>query len=176
MKFKMLLSLFLLLFVLVVAPTISAQEMIKKEATPASTYLLPYAGLLPDNPLYFFKAVRDRIIDFLIADSLKKADFTLLQGDKRLSMSMALVEKGKPELAESTESKGQNYLVRTISLREQAKKEGKDVGALSTKLTASLEKHEEVLLDLASKTSGSVRDSFIAMAAEVDKKRRDLRR
>ena len=53
--------------------------------TPTPNYLLPYPGMLPDNPLYMLKAMRDRVINFLIADSQKKAEFYLLQSDKRLN-------------------------------------------------------------------------------------------
>jgi len=138
------------------------------------TYNLPYAGLLPDSPLYFLKAIRDRLVDMLISDNLKKAEFTLLQADKRLSMAIALMDKGKPELAESTESKGQNYLKRTITLREKANREGQDVVGFTAKLRKSLEKHEDVLLGLTSRSQGSVKDSFVRMASDTAKIRTSL--
>src|SRR3989344_6985739 len=47
-------------------------------------YTLPYPGILPDNLLYPIKVFRDRIVSFLISDPLKKAEFNLLQADKRL--------------------------------------------------------------------------------------------
>ncbi len=46
-------------------------------------YALPYPGLLPDSPLYILKAIRDRIIEVLISDTMKKANFELLAADKR---------------------------------------------------------------------------------------------
>lgn len=144
------------------------------EAAEKSEYLLPYAGILPDHPLYFLKILRDRIIDFLIVDSLKKAEFTLLQGDKRLSAGIALVEKGKPELAESTVSKGHNYLSRSLDSYNKAKSEGKDVMGFTVKLTSALEKHETTLFDLANKTSGGVKDRFTQMANDVAKYRESL--
>jgi len=45
-------------------------------------YTLPYPGLLPDNPLYPLKMIRDRIILFLINDSAKRTEYYLLQADK----------------------------------------------------------------------------------------------
>ena len=148
----------------------------EKEATDGakSSYTLPYYGLLPDHPLYIFKVIRDRIIDFLLTDNLKKAEFTLLSADKRLSMAMALVEKGKPELGESTASKGENYLDRSIALIEKAKGEGKDVTSLVNKLRPALGKHEEVLQSLAGKTEGKVSESFTKMAESVAKHRQAL--
>ncbi|MBI3576483.1 hypothetical protein HY086_00365, partial [Candidatus Gottesmanbacteria bacterium] len=65
-------------------------------------YLLPYPGILPDNPLYFLKAARDKIIEFLIADPVRKAEFYILQSDKRLGMTSMLLEKGNTTRAETT--------------------------------------------------------------------------
>ena len=129
---------------------------------------------MPDHPLYFIKAIRDRIIDFLIADSLKKADFLLLSADKRLASAAVLVEKGKPELAETTASKGQVYLARSISEVEKAKSEGKETTTFITKLTSAIEKHEEVVRDIVTKTNGPVKDRFTAMLDELNKQRKSL--
>lgn len=139
-----------------------------------SDYQLPYAGLLPDHPLYVLKTIRDRIIDFLIADPVKKAEFTLLAADKRLAAAITLVEKGKSELAESTASKGEVYLSRSISLAKQAKSEGKETTSFVTKLKSALAKHEEVLGELSERTSGSAKERFTAMKAEAEKYRQSL--
>lgn len=177
--------------VLVTARPISAQTitpavMMEKEGTGAATqeaspaaknrsdYQLPYAGLLPDHPLYVLKTLRDRIVDFLITDPVKKADFTLLAADKRLAAAVVLVEKGKPELAESTASKGETYLSRSISLVKQAKSEGKETTTLVTKLKSALIKHEEVLGELAARTSGPAKERFTAMKVEAEKHRQSL--
>lgn len=135
-------------------------------AEKKNEYQLPYPGLLPDHPLYFLKILRDRIIDFLVADTLKEAEFTLLSADKRLSMAHALVDKGKPELAESTASKGQNYLSRSIALVSKAKSEGKDVNAFTAKLRSSLDKHVDVLAELSGKTKNAVSERFATMASK----------
>ena len=51
-------------------------------------YPLAYPGILPDNPLYPLKMLRDRIVFFLINDPFKKAEFNLLQADKRLGAGL----------------------------------------------------------------------------------------
>ena len=48
-------------------------QTITDNPQPKVLYNLPYPGLTPDNPLYFIKAVRDRIIDISTRDTLKKA-------------------------------------------------------------------------------------------------------
>lgn len=98
--------------------------------TPTPDYVMPYPGLLPDSPLYIFKAIRDKVISIMIGDSLKKAQFDLLQSDKRIGASVILFEKGNKEqqiLAISTVSKGQNYYEDAIQKLEEAKKQGAGV-------------------------------------------------
>lgn len=140
------------------------------EGAKKSTYLLPYAGILPDHPLYFLKTVRDSIIDFLIADSLKKAEFTLLQADKSLSAGLALVDKGNPQLAFSTVQKGENQLFTSLKLTKKAQSEGKDASSQQKKLVAAFAKHEEVLRQLAQKTKDPVKEQFLGIAKEVSQK------
>lgn len=114
-----------------------------------SEYLLPYPGILPDHPLYFLKQVRDGIMDRLIVDPLRKAEFHILQADKRLNMGKLLVEQGKGTLAESTISKGENYIERAAHGLAAFKSTGRSVPAsLIDRLTRSMEKHVEVLGDL----------------------------
>src|SRR3989338_6920091 len=77
--------------------------------TGTSDYQLPYPGILPDNPLYNLKTLRDKVWSFLISNPSKKAEFDLLQADKRLSVAIALFDLKKYDLAEATISKGENY-------------------------------------------------------------------
>ena len=74
-----------------------------------TVYELPYPGILPDHPLYFFKVVRDKIWAFSTRDNLKKVDIYILFSDKRAKMAQALSNKGKTDLAISTMSKGEKY-------------------------------------------------------------------
>ena len=139
----------------------------------AFDYVLPYPGLLPDSPFYFLRATRDRIVCLLISDPLKKAEFDLLQADKRLSAGIYLGDKKKYELAVTSISKGENYFESAIAKTIQARKEGKPVGDLVTKLHSSSIKHQDVLRDLVSKTKESLRASFVEeekRAADFEKK------
>lgn len=111
-----------------------------------SEYLLPYPGILPDHPLYFLKQVRDGIMDRLIVDPLRKAEFHVLQADKRLNMGVVLLEQGKETLAETTISKGEKYMERAAHGLSAFKSTGRPVPAsLIDKLTRSMEKHIEIL-------------------------------
>lgn len=145
--------------------SVLAQEELKIEpitptVTPEVDYTLPYPGILPDNPLYALKATRDRIISFFIADPMKKAEFDLLQADKRVQAGLFLLHKDPPEvsLAISTISKGQNYLHEALRGMEKVKREAGmedkttptgessiTLGDLPDKLHTAARKHNEVL-------------------------------
>ncbi len=134
-------------------------------------YALPYPGLLPDNPLYFLKAIRDRIVGFFISDPLKKADFDLLAADKRLSAGIMLFAKGKSrdQLAQSTISKGENYFEQAISEAIQAKNQGEDNKDILARLYNSSLKHQEVIKSLEDKSSGNLKDEFKTLEQRTEK-------
>lgn len=125
-------------------------------------YTLAYPGLLADNPLYFLKAARDKVIEFLIADPVKKADFYLLQADKRLYEGKLLFDKGnsKYSLAETVVSKGENYFEKGIAQIQMAKNQNIAVDSLIQKYHLSSSKHEEVIKSMVGKSSGGVKSGL----------------
>ena len=162
----------------------SSQELSIKESTESAEveekdkkieYQLPYPGLLPDNPLYFLKALRDAVVDFLISDPLKKANFYLLQADKRLNAGVYLFKKGKEkvQLAQSTISKGENYFEKAISKAIEAKQQGMNIDDISRGLRTSSRKHKEVIKELAANADAKTKESLMALvkrAADFEKK------
>lgn len=161
----------LFLITIVSLQPVFAQEKDALEAAMLSPtpveYQLPYPGILPDNPLYMLKTLRDRIIDFLISDPLKKAEFNLLQADKRLASGIKLVEKQKAELAEPTISKGENYFFDAIVKVREAKKQGMDVSDIVRRLSLSAKKHKEVLQVLRDKVSKDLQGRFVSLEKRV---------
>ncbi len=112
-------------------------------------YSLPYPGILPDNPLYVLKTFRDKIIELLVSDPINKAEFYILQADKKLNMSIALTGKGKS--AEAQEMMAQALIARTqaVTLLETTAQSGRVIpDFVLEKLTLSLKKHQEVLADM----------------------------
>lgn len=109
-------------------------------------YDLPYPGILPDNPLYFLKEWRDKILDFTTRDNLKKANLYLLFSDKRANMVFELAQKGKWNLAKTTMLKAEKYFVKIPSLVEKSKKQGVSAdGNFILDLKLSNEKHKEII-------------------------------
>ncbi len=149
---------------LFVSPTI-----IQSQSEISDQYILPYPGILPDNPLYFLKAFRDRLVSFLIADLLKKAQFDLLEADKRLAAAMFLFDEHprKEELAETTISKGENYFEYAIMATREAKQQGMDISDIVRKLATSSQKHKYVIEQMKDQASPAVRPQFIKLLQRV---------
>lgn len=145
------------LFFIIVAQTFAQESsttssLMSVTPTPqVSSYQLPYPGLLPNNPFYGVKAARDRIVSFLISDPIKKAHFDILQADKRLSAAISVFRQGDQALAETTIAKGENYFDDAFIRIGEAKQQGMDITEVVHKLSLSLHKHKEVLVDLQKK-------------------------
>jgi mannitol-specific phosphotransferase system IIBC component len=144
---------------------VSAQESASPSAVASEsaeiTYQLAYPGLLPDHPLYFLKAARDKIISFFISSPIKKADFDLLQADKRIGASVMLSKKGKVDLAQSTFSKAENYFEKAIVQVSSAKMQGIHTGEMAKKLQDANLKHRQVLDDMLKELDQEDQDKFV---------------
>lgn len=127
---------------------------------PEVNYELPYPGLLPDSPLYFLRVTRDRIISFLISDSLKKSEFNLLQADKRLNASIYLFNKGKISLAVLTISKAENYFSEALDKMEEARIQGRNINDIAGKLSSAVKKHRQELANLSEKAGANFKPNL----------------
>jgi len=136
-----------------------------QEATPTPTpfpqYTLPYPGLLPDSPLYFLKILREKVVLFLIADSLKKSEYLLLEADKYINAGVYLFEKGNDTLAQTIFAKGETYLEEAVVQASNAKKQGFTIDQQAEKLYLSTKKHQEVLLELAEKAEKKNKEQLL---------------
>ena len=112
-------------------------------------YDLPYAGILPDNPLYFFKQIRDTLLEVFTRDQVKKAEDLLLSSDKKIHMAQLLAKKGKNNLMIKTLTEGEKQSLKIPSLIISSKKQG--VGpkeGFVYRLKLSNVKHREVMEEL----------------------------
>lgn len=129
-------------------------------ATPSAApreieYPLPYPGsILPDNPFYFLKVIRDNITIFFLRDPLQRSFYFLFLADKRLASAQSLLDKNKSSLAATTVLKSQENLSHALIQASRAKEQGREVVDLFTKLTVAAAKHEEVISKLATKVKG----------------------
>ncbi len=148
--------------------TITVEE--KVEVKQEEEYTLPYPGILPDSPFYILKTGRDNLISFLISESKKKAEFNLLQADKRLQAGVYLIDKNKKyDLAEQTISKGENYFDQAITKLDEAKKQGTDISELEGKMKKAVKKHISVITDIEKKSPKDKKKLFTALRSRVEK-------
>jgi len=138
-------------------------------------YDLPYPGILPDNPLYTFKIIRDRVMEIMTRDYLKKAELYLLFSDKRAAMAMALADNGKDKLAVSTLSKGEKYFEKIPDILKTSKKQGVSPSSdLINRLKLSNSKHREIAQDLLKKLPQGQDDAINQILNLNDKIRASL--
>ncbi len=146
--------------VFIVSPVFAQKPSSAPTPLQKVEYVLPYPGILPDHPLFVLKEFRDKILDFLIVDPLRKAEFYVLQADKRLGMGVMLIDKGKSELAVQTIAQGEKYFTQVVTVFEGVKQSEKEMPSyILERVIASMGKHEEVLTETLVKNS-SVQSSL----------------
>lgn len=151
---KLWIIIFLLIFFLFKPTNILAKDASISAMPIHVEYNLPYPGLLPDNPLYYLKAIRDNVLKFFISDPLKKADFDLLSANKRLVAAQFLLQRGRVSLSITTLSKSGNYFDDAISNIQMAKKQGANTSSLLTELFKAAQKHQEVIRSMEKNQKG----------------------
>lgn len=109
-------------------------------------YELPYVGMLPDNPLYFIKQIRDKIMELSIRDYQKKADFYLLSSDKQAGIAIQLNKKGKTKQALEALSQSELLSLKIFGLYANSKKQGVTFNeSFIYRLKLSNVKHRQVI-------------------------------
>ena len=162
------------LFVIVLISLLFPSASYGQELSPAPKpveYTLPYPGLLPDNPLYFLRAIRDTVQSMLVSDPLKKAEYYLLQADKGISASSVLFQKKETtELAAATTNDALMYYDKSLEAVIAAKKLGQDTHGITNQLVLANHKHREVLAQLR----GGVREQELEAFTKTEEKARIL--
>jgi len=125
-------------------------------------YVLPYPGLLPTHPLYFIKNLRDKMIELLITDTISKAEFYILQADKKLNMGIVLRDMDKNADANMAFADAFTLRTRAIVLLESSKVSLP--GYLVEKVFLSLDKHIEVV-----RSAGKKVDALTALRVRAEK-------
>lgn len=143
-------SIFLAMFGIVFA---QGTTPLAPSATPSPVeYTLPYPGILPDHPLYFFKRLRDQILLTFISSPVRKVEFYILLADKHLQMAILLLNKNKPELALTTVQKSVDYLTSAEKLVLTVSAAGNpEISNNKNRLEKSLLKHREEIQKLSTR-------------------------
>jgi hypothetical protein len=126
-------------------------------------YTLSYPGLLPDSPLYFLKALRDKLVAMFISNPVTASTFDIQESDKRIEAAFFLVtEEKKTLLAATTFSKGENYYSDALSKAMEAKTQGMNIAQVAPQLFLSNQKHLEMLDSIEQCAPADQRVLFVA--------------
>lgn len=127
----------------------------------AVDYPLAWPGILPDNRLYKLKVLRNKIIERMIVDPVKKIEFDLLMADKTIYASKLLIDKGEIVLAKDTALKGENYYSMLVQDYNHAKLKGKKIPqGLDRKITLAAIKHQEIFKELEGEAINEDKKTF----------------
>jgi len=127
-------------------------------------YSLPFPGrVLPDNPLWFLKALRDRIWISVTTNSTRKVELQLLFADKRIGSAQILVQKGKIQEGFSTLTKAEKYLESASLDEESIRRRGTDTTELLNRLTKASLKHYQIMQEFLQILPDDVKPLVIEM-------------
>lgn len=124
---------------------------IDRSGTPSSqdveiNYFLAYPGrVLPDNPFWPLKSLRDKFWLSITSNLMRKAELKLLFADKRLGSSQILFERGKLDDALSTLTKAEKYLEEASLDEEIMRKRGDDTTEFLFRLANASLRHYQVM-------------------------------
>ena len=138
----------------------------------AANYHLPYPGILPDHPLYIVKMVRDRLVEWLTFDKLKKVELFEMYADKRMGAARVLIEGGQAELGVETARKAVMYQERAVKKARELKKEGRDIGDVANQIEKATAKHEQVLSTVDEKAAKQGEEGLSKVKEKVRENRR----
>lgn len=116
-------------------------ETTEKEIEIKIDYELPFAGNIhPDNPIWYAKVVRDKLLLLFNFSEEKRSDLNLRFADKRLGSALYLFENKKPDLGVATLSKAEKYLQKSYY-------DSIENGQLIKNLSLSSLKHRQLIED-----------------------------
>lgn len=135
----------LALAILITIVPVSQAQTITTLQQKVIDYQLPYPGLLPDNPLYFIKQIRDSFMLFMAHDEAQKLEVYLQISDKNLSAGVELAKKGRHKLSVAMVEEAEN---RFDSIVEKLKKEKTPHPEFVATLKKANLKHRETIENL----------------------------
>ena|SRR3989338_3968217 len=153
MRKTIVLLLAILLFTIFNKPSFAKEGVMNatesaKVGTSSSEYKLPHPGMLPDNPLYKIKTLRDKIMVFFIRDPMDLAEKHIQLADRQLYEALKVAEKGNIPLAVHTAFKGEHQMtLATSQIRNIETIE--ELSEIKEKSLSASQKHRELLAGIA---------------------------
>ena len=117
-------------------------------ATPSAELRLPTVHILPDNPLYFLKTIKEKIQLAFTRNTSNQANLLLSFAQKRLAEALKVAEKGKVHISEKLlEAFGQDIKLAQEKITV-AKAKGERTYGLLVKLQETVVYQKEVIEEL----------------------------
>ncbi len=123
-----------------------SQNSVFAEATPsAEVSELPTVHILPDNPLYFLKTLKEKVQLLIIRSASGQADLFLGFAQKRLAEALKVAKKGKVHISEKLfEAFGRDIELVQEKIKE-AKRKGEQTRDLLVKLQETVAYQKSVV-------------------------------
>lgn len=112
---------------------------------------LPSPGLTPDSPFYFLERFFEGVGTFFTFGDVAKAERYAKLAAERIAEAKAVVDKGKPEVAEKALTRYQDQLEKSLAKADQAQAKGKDTTTVEQLVARATTHHLEVLNDVYNK-------------------------
>lgn len=133
-------------------------------------YDLPFPGsVLPDNPLWNIKVVRDKLWLLITTDPYRKSDLKILFADKRLGSAKILFERNNPEVGMATLEKAERYLVEAANQEKLIRIQGGNTNELLDRLSRAALKHYELMQVMYESAPDEARPKLVLLM-EIPKK------
>jgi hypothetical protein len=160
-KFVITLVSFILIFLAVLVVFSEKSNIVRAQVDirgDSVEYTLPFAGILPDSPLYYVKTIRDNFWLFFTRDNMKKAEVLLLFSDRKTSAAQLLSKNGKWEKSAEIMLEAESHFKKMTEMVLLSKNQGvspEDSFVLTLK--QSNKKHREVIEELLGNTPQGTR-------------------
>ena len=102
------------------------------------------SGMLPTNPLYFLKTIKEEILLFFTFNQLKKASALINYADNRTAEIESLEEKGRADKIPKTLSRYEKQLSKALDIIEK-NKDKKEIDDILINAREATSKHITVL-------------------------------
>lgn len=141
----------------------------------STNYSFPFPGILTNHPLFFLKTIRDRILELIVTDPIKKIELSLLQSDKYFAMGLTYVDRKDYKNALEVFNQAVSYKDKTIINLTNAQKANVSVfPSIINSIISSTNKQNEMLTQIQKNISKDTFDPFMTVLEAVKKQEQNL--
>jgi hypothetical protein len=123
---------------------------------------LPDPGTLPNNPLYIFERIAEKISDFFVLDPERKVERALERAQERLSefRAMAGIENVGEDALNRAANRYQDRINKAVMALEKIRTHER-AGELAERISNAVMKHQTILLDVLGDAPQEAHDGIV---------------